>query len=61
MIPFPSLGQVNRQFTPFKNDIARLVGFCGQHRGHPVLGTHKGYDVVYWKLRNAVARNPRDS
>jgi hypothetical protein len=56
-----TLGQVNRRFTPFKNDIARLVGFCGKYRGHPVLGTHKAYDVVYWKLRNAVARDPRDA
>jgi hypothetical protein len=50
---------VHSRFTPFKNDIVWLVGFAGKHRGHPVLGTHKAYDVVYWKLRNAVAGDRR--
>ena len=51
---------VERGFNQFKNDIVRLVGFCGKHRDHPILGTQAAYDVVYWKLRNAVACDPRD-
>ncbi len=54
-----TIDQVNRRFSPFKNRIICLIGFCGKHRGHPILGTHKAYDVVYWKLRNAVAQDSR--
>lgn len=50
---------VERGFNQFKNDIVKLVGFCGRHRGHPILGTRAAYDVVYWKLHNAVARDNR--
>jgi len=50
---------VERGFNQFKNDILKLVGFCGKHSGHPVLGTVGAYDVVYWKLHNAVARDRR--
>jgi hypothetical protein len=39
---------VERGFNQFKNDIHKLVGFCGKHRGHPI-----------WKLHNAVARDQR--
>ncbi len=47
--------QVNRKFSPFKSPIHKLVGFCGKHKGHPLLGTQAAYDVVTWRLRNAVA------
>jgi hypothetical protein len=50
---------VERGFNPFKNDIVKLVGFCGKHRGHPVLGTRAAYEVTYWKLHNAGARDRR--
>jgi hypothetical protein len=50
---------VERGFTQFKNDIVKLVGFCGKHRGHPVLGTRAAYEVTYWKLHNAVAGDSR--
>src|SRR5271166_5115910 len=50
-----TLEQVNRQFNQFKNPIHKLVGFCGKHNGHPLLGTQAAYDVTYWRLRNAVA------
>ncbi|MFM8272664.1 MAG: hypothetical protein ACKODX_10065 [Gemmata sp.] len=54
-----NLCEVDRRFNPFKNIIHQLVGFCGKHRGHPLLGTREAYDVVYWKLRNAVANDRR--
>ncbi len=50
---------VEKSWTPFKSPIHRLVGLFGKHRGHPVLGTVAAYDVVYWKLHNAVARDRR--
>lgn len=53
------LEQVDRRFNQFKNPIHKLVGFCGKHAGHPVLGTRGAYDVVYWRLRNAVANDRR--
>jgi hypothetical protein len=46
---------VEKGWGQFKNDIARLVGFCRKNRTHPVLGTRGAYEVVYWKLHNAVA------
>lgn len=51
---------VERGWGQFKNDIAGLVGYFGKHRGHPILGTVAAYDVVYWKLHNAVANDNRD-
>ena len=50
---------VEKGWGPFKNDIAGLVGFFGKNRCHPILGTVGAYDVVYWKLHNAVARDHR--
>jgi hypothetical protein len=47
--------QVNRKFSPFKSAIHKLVGFFGKHKGHPLLGTQAAYEVVTWRLRNAVA------
>lgn len=47
--------QVNRKFNSFKTPIHKLVGFFGKHKGHPLLGTQAAYDVVTWRLRNAVA------
>jgi hypothetical protein len=46
---------VERGWGQFKNEIAGLVGYFGNHRNHPVLGTVAAYDVTYWKLHNAVA------
>ena len=54
-----TLEQVDRRFSPFKNPIHKRVGFCGKHRGHPILGTQGAYDVTYWRLRNAVAGDHR--
>jgi hypothetical protein len=50
---------VERGWGQFKNDIAGLVGYCGKHREHPLLGTVAAYDVVYWRLHNAVAGDSR--
>ncbi len=50
---------VEKNWTPFKNPIHRLVGLFGKHQGHPELGTVAAYDVTYWKLHNAVARDRR--
>jgi hypothetical protein len=50
-----TLDQINRRFTPFTSPIQRLVGFFGKHKGHPILGTQAAYDIVYWRVRNAVA------
>lgn len=50
---------VEKGFAQFKNDIAELAGFGSRHRGHPVLATRGAYDVVYWKIHNAVARDRR--
>lgn len=50
---------VERGWSQFKNEIAGLVGFFGKHRQHATLGTVAAYDVVYWKLHNAVARDRR--
>ena len=50
---------VERGFNQFKNDILRTVGFQSKHNNHPVLGTVGAYNVVYWKLHNAVARDRR--
>src|SRR5579871_1233948 len=50
---------VERGWTQFKREIAGLVGYFGKYRGHPILGTVAAYDVVYWKLHNAVARDRR--
>ena len=51
--------EVEKNWTPFKSPIQRVVGLFGKHRGHSVLGTVAAYDVVYWKLHNAVARDRR--
>jgi hypothetical protein len=50
---------VERGWSQFKSDVARLVGLLGENRQHPVLGTVAAYDVVYWRLHNAVARDRR--
>jgi|LakMenE18May11ns_1017448.scaffolds.fasta_scaffold9205534_1 hypothetical protein len=50
---------VERRWGQFKNEIAGLVGYFGKHRRHPTLGTVAAYDVVYWKLHNAVANDER--
>jgi len=47
--------QVNRKFNTFKTTIHKLVGFLGKHKDHPLLGTQAAYDVVTWRLRNAIA------
>src|SRR5262245_20110307 len=54
------IDQINRRFTPFRSRIASLVGFCGKHAGHPLLGTQAAFDVTYWRLRNAVAGDHHD-
>jgi len=46
---------VDRAFTPVSCALARLIGFAGTHRGHPVLGSPAAYDIAYWKLYDAVA------
>jgi hypothetical protein len=46
---------VESAFAPLRGHLATLVGFCGKHRWHPILGSQPAYDVAYWKLYDAVA------
>jgi hypothetical protein len=46
---------VNRVFGPLRGALVDLVGFTGHHHRHPVLGSTEAYQVVYWKLYDAVA------
>jgi hypothetical protein len=50
---------VERGWTQFKNEIAGLVGYFGNHRNHPLLGTAAAHGVSCWKLHNAVAGDDR--
>lgn len=43
-----------RCWNRFKKPIADIVGYLGENRGHPVLGTTEAYDVVYWRLHNTL-------
>jgi hypothetical protein len=45
---------VDRIFSPLRNDLAELVGFSSKHARHPVLGSVGAYDVAYWKLFDSV-------
>jgi hypothetical protein len=49
-----SYADEERGWTQFKEPIANLVGFFGKNKGHPILGTRGAYDVVYWRLHNAL-------
>ncbi|MBA4067783.1 MAG: hypothetical protein C0501_29615 [Isosphaera sp.] len=49
---------VERGWTQFKDDVARLT-WRFNARGHPCPGGVAVYDVIYWKLHNAVARDRR--
>ena len=44
----------HRAFAPIRDAVAELVGFRGRHRHHPVLGSVGAYEVVYWRLHDAV-------
>src|SRR5687768_12590523 len=49
---------VEREWAPFKNRVADLVGFHGRHRRHrrhPILGGYKAYEVAYRTLHDAPA------
>jgi hypothetical protein len=46
---------VDRAFAPLREALAELVGFGGENHRHPVLGSAGAYQVVYWKLFDAVA------
>jgi anti-anti-sigma regulatory factor len=50
-----TIGDVHRAIVPLRDALARLVGFGGEHRGHPVLGGVGAYEVAYWQLYDAVA------
>jgi hypothetical protein len=47
---------MDRVFGPLRNELAALIGFAGEHRSHPVLGSAGAYEVAYWTLYDAVAR-----
>jgi hypothetical protein len=47
--------EVERCFSPLRNELAGLLGFSGCHSRHPVLGSLGAYIVAYWKLYEAVA------
>ena len=52
-------------FTPFQNALVGLVGPSERHLRHPVLASAGAYEVVYWRLYDAItksfrARPPRD-
>jgi hypothetical protein len=46
---------VNPTFAPIRNRLGELVGFSGKNCRHPILGSPGAYQVVYWKLYDAVA------
>jgi hypothetical protein len=46
---------VHRVFSPFRKSLAERLGFAGDHRRHPILGSTGAYQVAYWKLYDAVA------
>jgi anti-anti-sigma factor len=46
---------VERAFSPVRNELAGLIGFTGKHRRHPVLGSVGAYEAAYQKLYDAVA------
>jgi hypothetical protein len=46
---------VDRVFVSIRYSIVELVGFTGKNHAHPVLGSTEAYQVVYWKLYDAVA------
>jgi hypothetical protein len=50
-----SWSDVDRIFSPLRNDLAGLLGFSGRYSRHPVLGSLGAYEVAYWKLHEAVA------
>jgi hypothetical protein len=45
---------VDRIFSPLRNELAELLGWGGRHRNHPVLGSFGAYQVAYWKLYEAI-------
>jgi hypothetical protein len=46
---------VERAFAPFRSAAAELVGFMSNNSRHPVLGSVGAYEVIYWRLYNAVS------
>jgi hypothetical protein len=46
---------IDRAFSPLRNDLAGLIGFQGKHSKHPILGTAGAYAVAHWKLYEAIA------
>jgi hypothetical protein len=50
-----TLGDVDRVFGPLRNELAGLIGFAGEHRRHPLLGSDGAFEVAYWTLYNAAA------
>jgi anti-anti-sigma regulatory factor len=46
---------VERAFSPVRNELVGLIGFAGKHQRHPVLGSAGAYEVAYWKLYDVVA------
>jgi hypothetical protein len=46
---------VERVFAPIRSSLADLVGFTGRNHRDPILGSTAAYQVVYWKLYDAVA------
>ena len=53
--PCRNFADVDGVFAPVRNELAALIGFTGQHHGHPILGSSNAYAVAYWKLYDAVA------
>ncbi len=49
---------VHRGFSQFKTDIHHLTRSIVNR--YPSLEGHAVYDVMYWKLHNAVAKDRRD-
>jgi hypothetical protein len=49
-----SRADVDRVFSPLRNEIADLVGLLGANRHHPVLGSVEAYEVASRKVHDAV-------
>jgi hypothetical protein len=46
-------------FSQFKNDVDRLTRTIVSRSPAPAPNATAVWDVIYWKLHNAVARDPR--
>jgi hypothetical protein len=49
-----SQADAHRAFSTLRSQLSELVGFSSRHRRHRLLGSVGAYEVVYWRLLQAV-------